>query len=311
MNAASAPGPDRGHGGASWTAGAVARLLGIPASTLRSWHRRYGIGPTGHQAGRHRRYTDTDITALTRMQHLISGGMSTESAAHLTHHPDRPEFVPPSPEGPAELLAAAFRLDLDRVLSTLDTHLITRGVLATWDQLCRPALTDLTQRSAGYVSDQCIDVEHLLSWAITATLHRAPMLPAPPAPPVLLACVDGEHHTLPLEALRAALAHHAVPTRSLGAASPTPALHHALHRGAQPPVAVVLWAQTTDTADPAALHSLADTGTTTIAAGPGWDHTPLPERVTHPTSLRAALDLLSPSRRSVSPVTGIPPADIS
>ena len=284
-----------------WTAGAVARLLGIPASTLRSWHRRYGIGPTGHHAGHHRRYTDTDITALTRMQHLISGGMSAESAAHLTHHPDKPEFPPTSPDGSDALLASAFRLDLDMVLSTLSTHLITHGVIATWDQLCRPALIDLTQRSASDGPDQCIDVEHLLSWAITVTLHRAPTLPALSAPPVLLACVDGEHHTLPLEALRAALAHRAVPTRSLGAAAPTTALHHALHRTAQPPVAVVLWAQTIHTADPVALHSLADTGITTIAAGPGWDHVPLPEHVTHPTSLRAALDLLSVPVRRVPP----------
>jgi len=31
-----------------------------------------------------------------------------------------------------------------------------------------------------------------------------------------------------------------------------------------------------------------------IAAGPGWDPNALPERVAHPASLRAALDLLSP-----------------
>jgi DNA-binding transcriptional MerR regulator len=44
------------------TAGAVARLLGVPASTLRSWHRRYGIGPTGHHAGRHRHnHTELDV----------------------------------------------------------------------------------------------------------------------------------------------------------------------------------------------------------------------------------------------------------
>jgi DNA-binding transcriptional MerR regulator len=302
MSAAPALGPDPCHGSgrASWTAGAVARLLGVPASTLRSWHRRYGIGPTGHHAGRHRRYTDTDIAALARMQHLITGGMSTESAAHLTHlhsahlHPGALETRPNSPARPAELLGAAFRLDVDTVLSSLDTQLITDGVIATWDELCRPALTELTRRSGPDDVDQCIDVEHLLSWAITTTLHRVPVPPALPGPPVLLACADREHHTLPLEALRAALAQHGVPTRTLGAAAPTTALHYALHRAAEPPVALVLWAHTTNTADPDALCSLADTGITTIAAGPGWDPSPLPEQVAHPPSLRAALDLLSP-----------------
>jgi DNA-binding transcriptional MerR regulator len=304
MSAAQALGPDPSHGSsrASWTAGAVAGLLGIPASTLRSWHRRYGIGPTGHDAGRHRRYTDTDIAALARMQHLITGGMSTESAAHLTHlHPGELETSPHTPARPAELLTAAFRLDVDTVLSTLGTHLITDGVIATWDELCRPALTELTRRSAPDGLDQCIDVEHLLSWAITTTLHRAAAPPVLPGPPVLLACADREHHTLPLEALRATLAQHAVPTRTLGAAAPTTALHYALHRAAQPPVALVLWAHTTDTADPDALRSLADTGITMIAAGPGWDHSPLPEQVAHPPSLRAALDLLcAPPQRNRS-----------
>jgi MerR family transcriptional regulator, light-induced transcriptional regulator len=294
MSAGSALEPDSSQaaGRAAWTAGAVARLLGIPASTLRSWHRRYGIGPTGHHAGRHRRYTDTDIAALARMQHLITGGMSTESAAHLAHHPGPLDARPTSPAGSEELLNAAFRHDVDTVLSALDTHLITHGVVSTWDELCRPALTDLTLRSAAG-PDHCIDVEHLLSWAITVTLHRAPAPPSLPLQPVLLACVDGERHTLPLEALRAALAQHGIPTRNLGAAAPTTALHDALHRAEQPPVALVLWAHTTDTSDLGTLHSLADTGIALIAAGPGWDHSTLPERVAHPVSLRAALELLS------------------
>jgi DNA-binding transcriptional MerR regulator len=292
------PDPSLGSGRASWTAGAVARLLGIPASTLRSWHRRYGVGPTGHHAGRHRRYTDTDIAALVRMQHLVIGGMSTESAAHIAHLLHGPhEGRPNSSGGPDDLLAAAFRLDVEAMLSILDTHLITHGVIAAWDELCRPTLTDLTHRSTVDDLDQCIDVEHLLSWAITTTLHRAPAPPALPAQPVLLACADRERHTLPLEALRAALAQHAVPTRTLGAAAPTTALRHAVHRAPQPPFALVLWAHTADTADPRALDTLGDTGITMIAAGPGWAHSPIPEHVAHPSTLRAALDLLSPPPR--------------
>jgi hypothetical protein len=226
------------------------------------------------------------------MQHLITGGMSTESAAHLAHHLSALNARPASPAGPQELLAAAFLHDVETVLSALDTYLITHGVVATWDELCRPALTDLTlQAAAG--SDQCIDVEHLLSWTITVTLHRAPASPPLPVQPVLLACADGERHTLPLEALRAALAQQGIPTRNLGAAVPTAALHDAVHRAKQPPVALVLWAHTTDTADPRALHSLTDTGITVIAAGPGWDDRTLPERVAHPVSLRAALELFS------------------
>jgi MerR family transcriptional regulator, light-induced transcriptional regulator len=295
MSAESALGPNsrQAAGRAAWTAGAVARLLGIPASTLRSWHRRYGIGPTGHHAGRHRRYTDADIAALARMQHLITGGMSTESAARLAHHSGPLDARSATPTSWEELLTAAFVHDIETVLSALDTYLITHGVVATWDELCRPALTDLTRRSTAAGPDQCIDVEHLLSWAITVTLHRAPAPPPLPVQPVLLACADGERHTLSIEALGAALAQQGVPNRNLGAAAPTAALHDALHRAGQPPIALVLWAHTADTADLSALHSLADTGITLMAAGPGWDARTLPERVAHPISLDAALKLLS------------------
>ncbi|MFD0531239.1 MerR family transcriptional regulator [Kitasatospora arboriphila] len=36
---------------ASITTGGVARRLGVSPTTVRSWERRYGIGPSGHEAG--------------------------------------------------------------------------------------------------------------------------------------------------------------------------------------------------------------------------------------------------------------------
>ncbi|WP_418607771.1 MerR family transcriptional regulator [Georgenia sp. SUBG003] len=48
-------GPSRGHspGGAPLTVAAVAGRLGVAASTLRTWDRRYGLGPSAHEAGAH------------------------------------------------------------------------------------------------------------------------------------------------------------------------------------------------------------------------------------------------------------------
>ncbi|MGI9196332.1 MAG: MerR family transcriptional regulator, partial [Candidatus Nanopelagicales bacterium] len=37
------------------TVAAVARRLGVAPATLRTWDRRYGVGPTEHAAGSHRR----------------------------------------------------------------------------------------------------------------------------------------------------------------------------------------------------------------------------------------------------------------
>ena len=61
--------------GSAWTAGQVAKHLGIAESTLRSWHRRYGIGPQGAEPGRYRRYGEEDVARLRRMLDLIGLGM--------------------------------------------------------------------------------------------------------------------------------------------------------------------------------------------------------------------------------------------
>ncbi|MES9609103.1 MerR family transcriptional regulator, partial [Actinomadura sp. NPDC000929] len=54
--------------------GAVARRLGLAAATLRTWDRRYGIGPSGRSPGGHRRYTPADVARLEAMQRLILAG---------------------------------------------------------------------------------------------------------------------------------------------------------------------------------------------------------------------------------------------
>ncbi|WP_242613530.1 MerR family transcriptional regulator [Herbihabitans rhizosphaerae] len=60
---------------------AVARRLGIAPATLRTWDRRYGIGPSGHTSGRHRRYGPADIAKLELMQRALLRGASPAEAA--------------------------------------------------------------------------------------------------------------------------------------------------------------------------------------------------------------------------------------
>ena len=69
-----------------------------------------------------------------------------------------------------------------------------------------PVLIAVGERSAA--NGTCIDVEHLLSTQLLAALAaRASRLAEPlNARTVLLACADGEEHSLPLYALAAALA---------------------------------------------------------------------------------------------------------
>ncbi|WP_373561463.1 MerR family transcriptional regulator, partial [Streptomyces sp. rh34] len=66
---------------AGLTTGAVARLLGVAPTTLRSWDRRYGIGPAAREDGRHRRWTGADIAVLRNMCRLTSAGVPPAEAA--------------------------------------------------------------------------------------------------------------------------------------------------------------------------------------------------------------------------------------
>jgi DNA-binding transcriptional MerR regulator len=61
----------------------AARRLGIAPGTLRTWDRRYGIGPTGHTRGRHRLYSAADMARLELMQHaLVQGAPPAEAARY-------------------------------------------------------------------------------------------------------------------------------------------------------------------------------------------------------------------------------------
>ncbi len=273
--------------GSAWTAGQVARHLGIAESTLRSWHRRYGIGPQGSEPGRYRRYGAEDVARLRRMLDLIGLGVLASEAARTVQAGDA---EPVSAERDvADLLAAARVSDAERCRVVLDRVLSRRGVAGAWDEVYRPVLAavDADQR----IDPDCIDIEHALSWAVLGALHRVPRPPvSPDAPLVLLACVAEEHHTLPLAALSAALAGHRTPARMLGAATPTPSLVRAVRD--TEPRAVVLWAQRPDTAGPEAVRALRPYPARLYAGGPGWP-VPPPAGTRHLNSLREAIRALA------------------
>src|SRR3954464_5750585 len=65
------------------TVAAVARRLGGAPSTLRTWDRRYGLGPSAHTAGAHRRYSRADVARLMVMRRLTLEGVSPPDAAKI------------------------------------------------------------------------------------------------------------------------------------------------------------------------------------------------------------------------------------
>ncbi|MEJ3653236.1 MerR family transcriptional regulator [Actinomycetes bacterium KLBMP 9759] len=282
-----------------WTAGAVARMLDVPPSTLRGWHRRYLIPASGLPAGTgaHRRYTDADVAALTRMRHLIGSGVSAGAAAKLAFEqpPARPDRVLGDGDVRA-VVEAARRLDAHALVTGLDARIAALGVVQVWNRLCCPALNALGGTDAPDL-DAHVDVVQVLSWAIAVALHRVAVspLPSPGRPVVLLGCVQGERHTLPLEALRAALAQAAVPAHLLGGDLPRRSLSEALQRTAVPPAALVLWAGGSSPAHDRTARSLAGRcggGTRFLLAGPGWA-TGGQAGASYPATLEEAVEILT------------------
>ena len=291
-------------GPAAWTAGQVARYLGISESTLRTWHRRYGLSPHDAEPGRYRRYQADDVARLQHMVDLINGGMLASEAARAAQDrgldAGRPDLADSSSADSSsvgsswaetardEIIAAAQELDTGRCTSLLDALFDRRGVVEAWELVCCPVLwaVDAEPRD----DPEAIAVEHALTWALLGALHRRRRPPAAPgAALALLACTDDDQHTLPLAALAAALGERGHATRVLGARTPALSVERAVAEAR--PGAVVLWAQVAGNARPGTLRALARYPVDRIAAGPGWDARDLAgARLV--TSLRGALAAL-------------------
>ncbi|MGW2836281.1 MerR family transcriptional regulator [Streptomyces sp. NPDC001493] len=321
---AGAPRPAGYDGGL--TTGAVARLLGVAPTTLRSWERRYGIGPAEREGGRHRRWTSADVELLMRMCDFTSSGLPPAEAARAAlaaaqgaagtppgaiagqsrPAPARPSTAPgalPVGRGRTEargLARAAVRLDARAVEELLARALDRHGLVAAWDEVIMPTLNAVGRRweSSG---ERYVEVEHLLSWHVSTALRRVAMGPTPArgTAVTLLACAPDENHTLPLEALTAGLMQRGLPVRMFGAALPVEALEEAARRTG--PASIVLWSQGRSTASRPLAQRIASiewgvrgarTAPAVLLAGPGWaGHQP--DGVLRPTSLAEALALLS------------------
>ena len=261
---------------------AVARRLGVAPGTLRTWDRRYGLGPSEHTAGSRRRYSALDVARLDLMRALMLEGVTPSESARValasgaTNGPRaagrpgvRHEPGPAARATPARsterggggrvvalrrgspaargLARAAMGLDGDACTAMLVASLRRRGVVSTWNEVLLPVLAGVGDRWRSTGSG--IEVEHLLSESAEAALrsrtrtHHSP----PGMRPVVLAALEPEDHRLPLVALSAALAEHSVPVRMLGARLPLRALADAVVRTG--PAAVFLWSHSAREAD--------------------------------------------------------------
>jgi DNA-binding transcriptional MerR regulator len=314
------PDGTRREAGTPWLPVAtVARRLGVAPATLRTWDRRYGLGPSEHAAGAHRRYAPSDLARLETMRRLTLEGVPPADAARvaLGSDPSPTASTAPLPDrlgrlrtGPRRgsggrvlplpgaedvargLARAGMALDARSVTAIVREQLAAHGVVATWEAVLRPVLVAVGERWAA--TGEGVEVEHLLADCAVVALREIAQEAHEPlgGRPVLLAGAPDEQHSLPLHVLSAGLAERGIATRTLGPALPADALHAAVRRTG--PALLFLWSQLPVTADPSVLTGLPvmKPPTALVVGGPGWARSSLPAHVTVAHDLSHAIDLV-------------------
>jgi len=256
----------------------VARRLGVAPATLRTWARRYGIGPSSHEAGSHRKYCPSDLAKLTVMRRLISAGVAPADAAEQAKaHKGEvviEEFTSLCRECDETIDAiynAADSLDSLFVETMLRNEIAENGIISAWQEVFVPVLVQVG--SAWEKSGKGVEVEHMLTEILKRVLRESSSDIVVPvnARPVLLASVGEELHSLALHALAAALAERGIETQFLGARTPVEAISSMVSRFAPP--AVFLWAQLPVNGDPKFVTALPSVrpAPRVIIGGPGWN----------------------------------------
>jgi DNA-binding transcriptional MerR regulator len=251
---------------------AVARRLGVAPATLRTWDRRYGLGPSEHRAGAHRRYSSGDVTRLLVMRRLTLEGVAPSEAARAALAAPEglaPEHVPSASEvmdayaraepmaaDPAGLAAAAWSFD-NAAMRWMLTRVHPRDALAWWADFVQPALALIAGRAAvlrpGEGAGAALTAgafAELRSRAVAATAQREPTADGPPATVVLVP--TGSPDGLHLHVLATALQSGGVRVRLLAWSEP---VELSVAVGRLAPAAVVIDLAASD-ARPVALGPL-------------------------------------------------------
>ena len=275
----------------AWGVGSVAARLGLAASTLRTWERRYDVGPTHRTAGGHRRYTEIDIERVTLMQKLISGGAPPMEAARVAHSLDEAGLM--SALSFRDIVDLTVNLDheqtIDAILraagdinSMMVGNLIAgvlrrEGVVDAWTSVLAPSLIRIgNEWSQGNLG---IEVEHLATECLVAEMRahtRAQgLLPTASSglgSAIVLASAEDDLHSLPLIALECALAETGRACHHLGSRLPAHALTNVTTT--LRPAVVFLWASLPRNDEDDLWHAITAVPppTNVILGGPGWPH---------------------------------------
>jgi len=245
---------------------------------LRTWDRRYGLGPSEHVEGEHRRYCPKDLAKLTMMRRLIVAGLAPAEAAEQARNCKsavKVETLVKGFEVREEVVEAIYKalqgFDKAFIEKTLDHEIDTYGVEGAWSDVIVPTLFLIGQEWE--INQSGIEIEHLFSEILKRTMHNRVVELKEPinARPVLLAAVGEELHSLPLYALAAALCERNIDTYVLGARTPLSALSAMITRCAPP--AIFMWAQLPKNAESKYWNEIPAIrpAPRIVVGGPGWD----------------------------------------
>lgn len=161
----------------------VAARLGVAASTLRTWDRRYGLGPTLHRTGEHRKYGPTDVARLEYMRRLTSDGVAPGDAARvaLAKYPsDAPTSAVGVAEDPLEaglmidpltLAAASVEPDQPKAEAIIARGIGDLGIMRMWSELVKPAMEMVSKREK--TDRPGVNPETVLTAALLNNLAKA------------------------------------------------------------------------------------------------------------------------------------------
>lgn len=218
------PSDDASEGAGALTIQEASHLVDVPAPTIRSWERRYGLPVVTRSTGGHRRYSSDQLAVLIRMRDLVAQGRrAVDAAAQIKNE----QATSPEPLV-AAFVQAAQDLHPGSIAAILDAARQSLGLGRTVDEVILPAMRQIGRRWEAGRTD--ISHEHLATGATQAWLStlRQTGPPLLDADPIVLSCGPQDHHTLGLEAIGALLRERGWDCRLLGARTPAESLGRAV-----------------------------------------------------------------------------------
>lgn len=229
---------DRDFSGRLYTMGEIQRATGLPAATIRAWERRYGAPRPMRSEGRHRLYSERDLSQVRWLMARQAEGMSIGRAVALwIYQSERGTAGSPSPSANheetatgrslAELraawISACLRFDRRLAQAIVAEAFSLHPVQDASVELLLAGLAEIGKAWAA--GEATVQQEHFAS-AVAA--HHVEILLATTAPwrseRVLLACPPGEVHSFPLLFLSLLLRQRGLETVFLGASVPLESL---------------------------------------------------------------------------------------